>query len=218
MPKGVVLGAEPFDLRARIGAAASDLVVLLPAGVRPVKATRFPVAPLERLRASNLAVRYVVLGPVLDADEGEALARDFASRPWCARLEATPAAVPAALRAADLVLNCSRIEGFSNALAEALACGRAVLASDNPGNRAAVEPGRTAILYRSGDASDFEARASELLRSPARRRELGEAARADSLKRFDPSREIDSLIAIYQEALATASPPEQRGRALPVVA
>jgi glycosyltransferase involved in cell wall biosynthesis len=218
VPRGVELGTEPFELRSRIGAAADDLVVLLPAGVRPVKAPRFPIGPLERLRASGLPVRYVVLGRVLDRSEGEALDRELAPRPWCSRLEARPGEVASALAASDLVLNCSLVEGFSNAVAEALAAGRAVLAADNPGNRAAIEDGKTGVLYRTGDSGDFADRARALLEDASRRRALGVAARAMARERFDPEREIDALLESYRAALVLAArmPRSFRGRALPV--
>jgi glycosyltransferase involved in cell wall biosynthesis len=205
IPKSVLLGNDPFDLRGGIGATPGELLVLLPAGVRAIKGPRFPIVPLERIRASGLPVRYVLLGPIIEPDEGEALERAFAPRPWCSRLEVAPGQVAAALRAADLVLNCSRIEGFSNALAEALACGRAVLASDNPGNRAAVVPGKTAVLYREGDPVDFEEKALSLLRDPERRRALGDAALADAARRFDPDREMAALLAAYRDALEIAA-------------
>ncbi len=220
VPRGVELGTEPFDLRRRIGAAADDLVVLLPAGVRPVKAPRFPIVPLERLRTSGLPLRYVVLGPMLDRDEGQALDRELASRPWCSRLEARPGEVASALAAADLVLNCSLVEGFSNAVAEALAAGCAVLAADNSGNRAAIEDGKTGALYRTGDPEDFTARARPLLDDTSIRRSLGAAARAMARERFDSGREIDALLELYRAALALAGRRARvyRGRSLPVAA
>lgn len=192
--------------------------MVLPAGVRPVKGPRFPIAPLERLREAGLAIRYVVLGPILDADEGAALERELATRSWCSRLEARPGEVASALREADLVLNCSVVEGFSNAVAEALACGRAVLASTNAGNRNAIEHDRTGVLYQEGDAQDFEAKARRLLGDRDLRARLGEAARDMAARRFDPAREIDGLLDSYAFALAQArrGPRVVRGRALPV--
>ncbi len=186
--------------------------------MRPVKRPRFPIAPLERLREAGLAVRYVVLGPVLDADEGAALEKDFATRPWCSRLEARPGEVASAVREADLVLNCSVVEGFSNAVAEALACGRAVLASSNAGNLNAIEDERTGVLYREGDGREFEAKARRLLEDRTLRARLGDAARAMAARRFDPAREIDALLERYAFALAEArrAPRVVRGSALPI--
>ena len=47
------------------------------------------------------------------------------------------------------VVNCSAAEGLSNAVLEAMALGKAVVASDIPGNRAALCHGRTGWLEGS---------------------------------------------------------------------
>ncbi len=196
VPKGVRLEAAPeegaFDLRR----GSRDPLVLLPAGVRAVKQPRWPIKPLERLRAEGLEIRYVVLGPELEEAESAALARDFATRPWCSRVEAPPDAAPSALASADLVLNCSKVEGFSNALAEALVLGCCVLAIDVPGNRAAL--GSSGVIFT--DAEDFVSKARTLLRDPQQRRRIGEGAKRDARRRFDPEREIDALLKAYEKA------------------
>ncbi len=59
----------------------------------------------------------------------------LAAHPWAQHVGPVPhAAMPALLAAADIVLNCSSSEGgMANAVIEALAVGRAVLAADIPG-------------------------------------------------------------------------------------
>src|SRR5262249_10274197 len=130
-------------------------------------------------------------------DEEARLDEAFTGRNWCSREEIAPEAMASALSHADLVLNCSRVEGFSNAIAEALSVGAAVLASDVPGNREAVR--ESGVLFSTEE--DFLEKARSLLGSPERRRELGVRARADALVRFSPEREIDALLAAYERAL-----------------
>jgi glycosyltransferase involved in cell wall biosynthesis len=102
------------------------------------------------------------------------------------------------------VLNCSVSEGgMANSVLEALALGRAVLASDIDGNRSIVIDGATGFLFR--DQTGFERRAAELARDPALRERLGRAAAAMVAERFSPAREIDGYCAVYR-ALATPGP------------
>lgn len=61
---------------------------------------------------------------------------------------------------------------------EAMAMGRAVIASDVRAMTELVDDGRTGVLFRAGDADHLAARTLELLDSPAKRDELGTAARA----------------------------------------
>jgi glycosyltransferase involved in cell wall biosynthesis len=179
-------------------------VMLFPAGIRPVKRPLFPLAPLDSVAARypDFELRYV--GPILDVSEGEALLRALDGRPWARHLGEVPhAAMAALLRNADVVLNCSVSEGgMANSVLEALACGRAVLASDIAGNRSVIEDGVTGLLF-SGPG-DFVEKAARLLGDPALRERLGEAGRART-SRFTLQQEIERYLKLYV-SLAPACP------------
>jgi glycosyltransferase involved in cell wall biosynthesis len=84
------------------------------------------------------------------------------------------------LHASDLFLFPSVIEGMPLALIEAMAMGRCCLCSDIPENR---EAGGDAILYTTaGDVPALTAALRAILADEPRRRALGEAARARSLR------------------------------------
>ena len=108
----------------------------------------------------------------------------------------------AVYRRADLVLQPSEAEGFGLPLAEALACGAAVLASDLEALR---EVGGDAADYRPvGDVPAWADAAAELL---ARHRDDADARRARrdaSVARatgFRWSAHVDQLVAIYRSLL-----------------
>jgi glycosyltransferase involved in cell wall biosynthesis len=104
--------------------------------------------------------------------------------------------MPALLEVADVVLNCSLSEGgMANSVLEALALGRAVLASDVPGNRSLVEDGVTGLLF--GTPEELTAKADRLLEDPDLRARLGEAGRERVSARFGADREIDGYLAAY---------------------
>jgi glycosyltransferase involved in cell wall biosynthesis len=192
----------PFDLDARWPLPADRLLFVLPAGIRPVKAPRRPLAPFDRVVAAAPRVRLLYVGPVLDALEGEALAEALAVRPWARHLGAIAhAAMPSLLARADVVLNCSISEGgMANSVLEALAFGRAVLAADIPGNRALVEHEVTGLLF--GSDADLEAAALRLARDDALRARLGAAGRARMAERYPPAREIDGYLEVYRRLIA----------------
>jgi glycosyltransferase involved in cell wall biosynthesis len=60
---------------------------------------------------------------------------------------------------------------------EALAAGRALVVSDLPALREIVEPGRTGLTFRAGDAAHLAEVVEPLVGDPVRRRELGDAGR-----------------------------------------
>ncbi|MGH7393389.1 MAG: glycosyltransferase [Candidatus Rokuibacteriota bacterium] len=191
-------GTEAFDLSGRWAVPPDRTLFVFPAGIRMVKRPRFPLAPLDRLVARRGDVRLLYAGPILAPDEGEALLRELAGRPWARHVGAVPhAQMGSLLTQADVVLNCSVSEGgMANSVLEALAMGRAVLASDIEGNRSVIEDGVTGLLF--GDERDFEERAERLALDPALRGRLGAAGRARVEALYPPSREIDGYLDVYR--------------------
>ena len=177
--------------------AFGDPCIVFPAGIRPVKQPRLPLAALDALARRRPAMRLWYAGPVLDHAEHERLLRALGTRPWARYLGAVPHhAMPALLASADIVLNCSLSEGgMANAVLEAQALGRAVLASDIPGNRSLVEDGVTGFLFAS--ETELADKAERLAADPALRRRLGEAGRRVVETRFTPTIEAEGYLAVY---------------------
>jgi glycosyltransferase involved in cell wall biosynthesis len=199
VPQAVRLDArEPFDLAARWTVPPDRTLFVFPAGLRPVKRPTLPLDPCERLVARYPGLRLLYAGPLLDPDEGEAFLRALAGRPWAGSVGAVPHGQMASLlEQADVVLNCSLSEGgMANSVLEALALGRAVLASDVEGNRSLIEDGVTGLLFR--DADDFEARAARLIAEPALRARLGRAGRDLVAGRYAPARETEGYLDVYR--------------------
>lgn len=196
---------RPFDLPARWPLPPGAVLFLFPAGIRMVKRPRLPLGPLGRLAARHPELRLLYAGPVLDPDEGEALGRELAGRPWAGHLGAVPHdQMPSLLARADVVLNCSLSEGgMANSVLEALALGRAVLAADIPGNRSLIADGETGLLFR--DEAGLEAGAERLLLDPALRARLGAAGRALVERRYPPAREIEGYLAVYRRLIPVPS-------------
>jgi glycosyltransferase involved in cell wall biosynthesis len=188
---------EPFDLGIHGTAPEDGVVFLLVAGLRRVKRPAFPLAPLARIAASGARIRFLVAGPVIERAEGEALQRAIDGLAWARYLGPVPHRQMASLlEQADVAVNCSLSEGgMANAVLEALALGRAVLAADIPGNRSLVEDGVTGLLFR--DERQFQERALDLIREPDLRARLGEAGRALVRDRYTAEREIAAHVDLY---------------------
>ncbi len=186
-----------FDLSARWSVPAERILFVFPAGIRPVKQPRRPLASFDRLVQRRAEVRLLYAGPVLDPDEGELLLRELDRRPWARHIGAVPhEQMRSLLDQADVVLNCSISEGgMPNSVVEALAAGRAVLASDIDGNRSLVEDGVTGFLFRDG--AELEANAERLAADRALRQRLGAAGRQLVERRYPPHREIEGYLGVY---------------------
>ena len=189
---------EPFDLGARWPLPPDRVLFLFPAGIRMVKQPRLPLRAFDRLLARRPVARLLYAGPILDPDEGEALLREIATRPWARYLGAVPhAQMRSLLEASDVVINASISEGgMANSVLEAMAVGRPVLASDIDGNRSLVEDRVTGFLFRTED--ELEKGAGRLLDDPGLRLALGDAGRARLDRLYSHEREIDGYETLYR--------------------
>lgn len=200
LPPGITLGNAPFPLREKLGSPGKELLLLCPAGIRPVKGLLELVTMCEPLVGESPPPRLAFCGPVLDAGYGQRLLDAVAVRPWVAWLGIIPPlAMPDALRQADVIVNNSFSEGLSNALVEAATLGRPIVARDIPGNAAVVTAGVNGLLYR--DEAGFRAAIRRLRDDPA---VVAGLSRPDP-ERFSPSGETAALEAVFRKVLPQAS-------------
>ena len=112
----------------------------------------------------------------------------------------------AAMRALDIVVHASTApEPFGLVIAEAMACGRAVIASDAGGAREVFTAGVDALVHAPGDAAALSARIGELVDDPDRRERLGRAGRLTAERRFNRRRLAADLAPVYFGPIRAAS-------------
>jgi glycosyltransferase involved in cell wall biosynthesis len=108
-------------------------------------------------------------------------------------------AVAPAMRSLDIVVHAStQPEPFGLVIAEAMACGRAVIASAGGGAAEIIENGIDALAHPPGDAPALARLISQLADDPALRQQLGRAAARASARRFAQARLAADLVPIYR--------------------
>lgn len=121
-------------------------------------------------------------GPLRGALERRAAALGLAAS---VRFEGFQANPYAWMARSDLFVLASDYEGLPNAMIEAQGLGLPAVATDcRYGPREIVEPELTGILVPTGDAGALADAMLRLARDPARRREMGRAARARARARY----------------------------------
>ena len=86
-------------------------------------------------------------------------------------------------------------------IAEAMACGRAVITSGSGGAAELIDAGVDALTHVPGDAEDLSRCIVQLAGDAELRRQLGSRARAAARRRFDSERLAREVVAVY-EAIA----------------
>ncbi len=101
--------------------------------------------------------------------------------------------VTALLHASDLFVHTSLMEGCPNAVLEAMAMGKPVVATEVGGVPELVLHGETGLLVPSGDEAALARALEGLLETPAVRRRMGEAGRRRARQVFDREAQIVRL-------------------------
>lgn len=228
-PERVVVLPNAVDLEALSAATPEDPVGFLRdrvpalAGRRPLLLSVARLEPYKGLDDVAEALATLDADGALPAGWAWAIAgegpqrRDLEKRlrPWlgaappCAFLlgRVGPPLLHALYAAADLFVHATRFEGSSLVTLEAMAHGRAVVATRAGGIPDKVLDGRTGRLVEPADASGLARALGELLASPERRHALGAAGRLRVEEHFSWPRRADRLLALYEELLG-----EGRGR------
>jgi phosphatidyl-myo-inositol dimannoside synthase len=193
---------EPAGEHLRGLAGLERPLVLFAGELRFKKGLEVVLELAERLGAEGAPGSVVVLGGTR-REEAERVARWRAAEPRGAiRLHELPylrdpEALVAHYRAADLVILPSLWDGLPNALLEAMACARPVLAAPSGGIPEVVEHGRTGIL------APIDGFADEVLRTlalpAATLASLGAAARCHVQAHFSPAGEREALLVILRQ-------------------
>ena len=103
--------------------------------------------------------------------------------------------------ATDVFVLTSRNEGTPVAIIEAMASGVAVVSTDVGGVKDVVNTADVGVLAPAGDGAGLAAGIHALIRDPARRRAMGERARAAVVARFGFDRLVNDIERLYQDLL-----------------
>jgi len=167
-------------LRAKLGVADDAVMVLAATRLDPTKRIEDLVACQRSL--NDPRVHLVVAGSTSGFSDYERRVRTDASTlretvTFCgSRNDMT-----ALYRACDVVIHTGTVEGMPLTLVEAQSCGKPVIAYDVAGVKEAVHDGSTGILVPATDVALLTRALRELVNNPARRAEMGAAARVHAL-------------------------------------
>ena len=122
--------------------------------------------------------------------------------------------MPGAYRALDIVVHAStRPEPFGLVIAEAMACGRALIVAPAGGAGELISDGVNAVAVNGGDPAALAAALDRVIAEPQLRQSLGRAARRHALVSFGQERFASELDAALIESESRAGASERSRRA-----
>jgi glycosyltransferase involved in cell wall biosynthesis len=192
-------GVDPVMFAAR-PEPAPPLVAMLPARLLSTKGVHEFVQAARILRPVNREWRFVLVGA---PDPGNpATCREEDVRKWVDEgiVESWGHRddMPETLARAHVVCLPSYREGFPKVLLEAAACGRAVVTSDVPGCREAVEDGVTGLLVTVRDPAALAGAIRRLFEDAGLRTGMGRRGRTRVETEFSAEKVASAHLDIYR--------------------
>jgi glycosyltransferase involved in cell wall biosynthesis len=188
------LRRSPAEVRRELGVSPNSIVVAGLGNLRPEKDFEAFLLAARRILDAIPSTEFLLIG---DGPERDRLKRTAAELNLTAqfRFLNDRSDVPDLLGAIDILVMSSASESFPNAILEAMAAGKPVVATDVGGIPELVEDGQTGFLVPPKDTVAIAHFVLELCRNSARRQEMGRAARSQVESNFT----VESVVARLEE-------------------
>ncbi len=200
---------HPAPLRADLGLAEQDVLIVAVGNLYPVKGHRYLIEALGLLRERHPRAHVAIVGRGDLQETLEAQARTLGVADRVHLLGFRPD-VGSVLAAADLFAMPSLSEGLPLALLEAMRAGLPIVATDVGGVRSTLANGEAGHIVQPGDAQDLATGLDWLLSQPSVACVFGARAETRAALEFDFQHTADSYASLY----ATLLPARALTRAL----
>jgi glycosyltransferase involved in cell wall biosynthesis len=189
-------------LRRALGLADTDLLLGTVANLFPRKGYHVMLRALPAIIETVPTVHYVLVGT---GDEGYAeslktLARELGIADHV-HFAGFRDPVEPVLAAVDLYVHPALMEGFGIAVVEAMAQGKAVVATTAGGLPEVVDQEQTGLLVDPGNPNQLGRAVVDLLKDGSRRERMGKLAAVKARERFDIAKTVQAIESLYRTLL-----------------
>jgi glycosyltransferase involved in cell wall biosynthesis len=197
---------EKEDLRRRLALPAEGELVVFVGPVRYRKGIDTLLAAWPEVARRRVSARLALVGPVVeDAPHGSPSVEALLSKAEKTEVVGKVQNVEDYLRASDVFVLPTRLEGSPNALLEAMSCALPCVAGRVPGTEEVIEDGRSGTLFEPGDAARLGEALAGLVDDATKRRDLGTRARETIVGRYSLDSVADAHADLYGRLAGTPS-------------
>jgi glycosyltransferase involved in cell wall biosynthesis len=202
---GLFEGNGTAPLRRELGASGDEVLVGLVGRMGPGKGHEMFLEAARLIAKEHGEVKFAVIGGELFAEEGreQRIERLICGYGLSGRVACTGhrSDVERCIRALDILVLASEREPFGRVLIEAMAAGKAIVATDAGGVQEVVEGGVTALLVPPRDSAAMASAIVRLSRDRSLRERMGHAGRERVRERFSIEEHVTKIEEIYSEIL-----------------
>lgn len=195
------VAADPRAIRVELGFGPEARLILTVATLKRQKGHEVLLRAAPRVVARCPGARFLIAGDGVLRAELEALARNLGLGAHV-RFLGTRRDVPALLAASDLFVLPSLWEGLPNALLEAMAAGRPIVATAVSGVGEVMEDGVEGRVVPPGDPSALAEAIEDLLGDPRRAAAMASAARERALSEHGFERVARGYQELFERLIA----------------
>jgi glycosyltransferase involved in cell wall biosynthesis len=201
------LARNSADVRQEFGIAADRPIVGVVNVFRAQKRLDVWIQAARKIAEAEPLVSFMVVGdgPLRPSIEAQALKEGLQGRIHFPGLRRDALRLMAAF---DVFMLASEYEGLPVAVLEAMALGRAVVATHVGGLPSAINDGEHGILVPPGNPDALASSVIDLLRNDDLRRGLGSAARERVRRNFSLSQMVSAMEQAYTDVLNGSAPDE----------
>jgi glycosyltransferase involved in cell wall biosynthesis len=154
-------------------------------------------AQLNKKQAATL----LIVGEVRVGEDKQAFDEFRASHPECQMIVTGIVShkdMPAYYSLMDVFVHASLRDGMPNALLEAMACGKTVIATPVGGTTDVLEDGVNGVLVNVNDADALAKSILQVLSRPEDRRIMSKSAREAVVRQVTPEKELEANLQVYK--------------------
>ena len=189
------------ELARSLGLAGDAPLIGVVASLHPWKGHRMFIRAAGIVHRARPDVRFLIVGGGSELAALQALARDVGVSEAVVFAGARKD-VPELLALMSIFALSSPSEGLPNAVLEAMACARPVVATRAGGTAEVVDHGNTGYLVPVGEHAALAEKLLVMLADPARAEEMGSRGRQRALAEFSGKRLVESVTQLYEALLA----------------